>query len=66
MLAISQNELSDQFRLIEIERLNPKDARKLIDNYLHPHALPEKLIERIIQFGNGNPYFIAELNSNSG
>ena len=61
MLAISQNELSDQFRLIEIERLQPKESSKLIDNYLHPHTLPDRLIDRIIKFGNGNPYFIAEL-----
>lgn len=56
-----QTDLGSQFKLIEMERLNVQDANKLIEFFLHPHQLPDKLIQRIIHLGNGNPYFIEEL-----
>lgn len=56
-----QSELKDQLRLIEMTRLSTDDANLFIGNLLHPHELPDKLIQRIIQLGNGNPYFLEEL-----
>lgn len=61
LIDVYQTELVNRFQLIELPRLSREDAHNLIDNLLEPNDLPRKLIQRIIDLGNGNPYFIEEL-----
>ncbi len=61
LIKIAGAELGNRLSQVPLQRLDGSASRTLVQNLLHPHFIPEGVINRLVNLGNGNPFFLEEL-----
>lgn len=61
LIKVAGVELGNRISHVPLRRLDDPSSRTLVQNLLHPHMIPEGIIKRLVDLGNGNPFFLEEL-----
>ena len=61
LIQTAGKELGDRLELLSLDRLDASASQQLVQNLFHPHLIPEQVTARLVNLGNGNPFFLEEL-----